>query len=309
MSAAGGGIFISYRRSDSQFAAGRLADALVREFGDERIFRDIEDIAPGADFVETLDRALEGCRVMLVLIGPNWLSARDAEGHRRIDGPGDWVRQEIARALRRGVRVIPVLLERTEMPAEAQLPQELQALARRQALQLADAHWARDVAALIELVGPGRAASAAPPPAADVASRLGAGVRKGLTWATRLLLGVGVVILVLVVLTVRACVSETPELAGPFSSAEGWTMVFEPQAREGQRAWHVAGRTPTGRLDCTGVPGMFGSLDLDCTVQASGAAVERFQCSGLYVSEGPLEISGDCNWPHDGSTRKLKLRR
>ena len=74
------GIFISYRRDDSRHAAGRLADELAAEFGAASIFRDVESIAPGVDFEEALDQALSACAVMLVVIGPRWLSITDAEG-------------------------------------------------------------------------------------------------------------------------------------------------------------------------------------------------------------------------------------
>ena len=42
------GIFISYRREDSQELAGRLFDRLAQRFGKDRVFRDIDAIDPGA---------------------------------------------------------------------------------------------------------------------------------------------------------------------------------------------------------------------------------------------------------------------
>jgi hypothetical protein len=99
------GIFISYRRSDLPFAAGRLGDALAREFGADRIFRDIDDIEPGADFTEVLHGALSASAVLLVLIGKDWLHT-PGDGGRRLDEPGDWVRREIASALARDSGVV-----------------------------------------------------------------------------------------------------------------------------------------------------------------------------------------------------------
>ena len=84
------GIFISYRHKDTQGEASRLADDLREALSGVQIFRDVETIAPGEDFVAALERALADCSVMLVLIGPIWLEARDAQGGRKIDDPNDW---------------------------------------------------------------------------------------------------------------------------------------------------------------------------------------------------------------------------
>lgn len=166
------GIFISYRRDDSRHAAGRLADDLAAAFGAQSIFRDVESIAPGMDFEEALDQALARCAVMLVVIGPRWATITDAEGRRRLDQPGDWIRTEVARALERQVRLIPVMLEDTPLPAAEALPAELRGLLRRQTLPLSDGRWRGDLHKLIEtleripgLERPAAAPSAAPPPA------------------------------------------------------------------------------------------------------------------------------------------------
>ena len=144
------GIFISYRRSESRHAAGRLADDLVYAFGPQAIFRDIEGIDPGVDFSRALEKALATCNVMLVLIGPQWLGITDPQGRRRLDQPGDWIRQEIANALQRDIRVIPVLLEGAALPEADELPADLQGLVRRQALELADGRWRGDLQRLVE---------------------------------------------------------------------------------------------------------------------------------------------------------------
>jgi hypothetical protein len=171
------GIFISYRRDDSRHAAGRLADDLADTFGEAAIFRDIEGIDPGVDFTRALEKALAGCVVMLVLIGPRWLDLRDPQGRRRLDQPGDWIRQEIATALQRDVRVIPLLLEGTPMPDPEQLPADLRPLVQRQWLELEDGRWRGDVqrleATLARVPGLQRRAPAAP--AAEGASAAGRG--------------------------------------------------------------------------------------------------------------------------------------
>ncbi len=130
-----GRIFISYRRADSQFAAGRIYDRLVAHFGEEAIFMDVEAIDGGVDFVKTLENAVQSCDVVLVVIGKTWLNIKDERGERRLDNPNDFVRIEVATALERDIRVIPVLLEDVNMPRLNELPENLKKLARRNALK------------------------------------------------------------------------------------------------------------------------------------------------------------------------------
>lgn len=145
------GIFISYRRQDSQSAAGRLADHLRDAMAGVPIFRDVETIEPGVDFVEAIGRALQSCGVLLAVIGPRWSSATDAAGKRRLDNPDDYTRLEIATALQRtDVRVIPVLVEGAVMPAGEELPDDLKPLSRRNAIELTDKRWEFDVSTLGE---------------------------------------------------------------------------------------------------------------------------------------------------------------
>ncbi len=160
------GIFISYRRDDSRHAAGRLGDDLALSFGQARIFRDVESIDPGVDFEVALEQALKNCAVMLVVIGPRWLDITDAEGRRRLDQDGDWIRIEVSRALQRQVRVIPVLLEDTRLPDAPALPEPLRPLVRRQALPLSDARWRGDLQRLVETLQriPGLELAAPQPP-------------------------------------------------------------------------------------------------------------------------------------------------
>lgn len=147
------GVFVSYRRQDSQSAAGRLSDHLKEHLRGVPIFRDVETIEPGVDFVDAIERALNGCGVLLAVIGPRWIDAQDASGNRRLDDANDYTRLEIARALKRdGVRVIPVLVEGAEMPATDQLPDDLDALARRNAIELTDKRWDFDVSQLVVTV-------------------------------------------------------------------------------------------------------------------------------------------------------------
>ncbi|HEY2189887.1 MAG TPA: toll/interleukin-1 receptor domain-containing protein [Caldimonas sp.] len=142
-------IFLSYRRKDSQSATGRLGDDLEAQFGDDRVFRDVE-IAAGDDFVEAIRRSVESSTVVLAVVGPHWLGATDAHGRRRLDDRSDFVRLEIELALAARVPIVPVLVEGAAMPLAAELPPSLDAFARCQAVELADQRWRHDVATLIE---------------------------------------------------------------------------------------------------------------------------------------------------------------
>jgi hypothetical protein len=145
-------VFISYRRDDAPGYAGRLEEALEQRLGRGSVFRDVLDIAPGADFVEAIRQRLAGAQTVLVLIGPRWAGA-DGRGARRIDDAQDFVRLEVQAALDSGARVIPLLLPGARMPVEDDLPQTLKALARRNALNLSDTHWDADIERLAANLG------------------------------------------------------------------------------------------------------------------------------------------------------------
>ena len=151
------GTFISYRRDDAAGYAGRLHESLERRLGGQ-LFRDVDTLQPGQDFVKAIEARLAVCKVMLVIIGREWLDARNTAGARRLDDPFDFVRLEIAAGLARtDVLVVPVLVEGASMPAAVQLPDNMQALARRHAVSVRDETWDADVdrlAAVVEKVAP-----------------------------------------------------------------------------------------------------------------------------------------------------------
>jgi formylglycine-generating enzyme required for sulfatase activity len=147
--AVAGKIFINYRRDDSIATAGRLHDRLAQTFGRNNLFMDVDHMPAGADFVGYLSRQVIDSDVFLVVIGPLWLNARDDEGIRRIDKPDDFVAIEIAAALSRDIRVIPVLVDGAQMPKVGQLPEDLQALAHRNAVDVRNAQFGRDAEVLI----------------------------------------------------------------------------------------------------------------------------------------------------------------
>jgi hypothetical protein len=143
------GVFISYRRNDSDVAAGRLADNLMEIFGRDAIFRDLDTLEAGENYINALDHALDSCVALIALIGPHWSNITDDAGHRRLENPADWVRIEIRRALERDIRVIPVLISAV-MPQETEVPADLKSLLQRQALDLSDRHWRQDVELLAQ---------------------------------------------------------------------------------------------------------------------------------------------------------------
>ncbi|MBX3333700.1 MAG: toll/interleukin-1 receptor domain-containing protein [Nitrospira sp.] len=142
-------IFISYRREDSAGWTGRLVGQLKKTFGQDYIFSDIDTIEPGADFTEAITCAVGSCDILLAVIGPRWITETDTNKQRRLDDPADWVRIEIAAALTRKIRVIPVLVGRANMPAAKELPPDIKALAERQAHELSDKRWDFDCQQLI----------------------------------------------------------------------------------------------------------------------------------------------------------------
>ena len=143
-------VFISYRRDDSEGQSGRLYDDLVHRFGDGAVFMDVVGIEAGRDFRKVIDKNVASCDVLLAVIGPSWLDAKDETGLRRLDNPMDFVRLETAAALKRDIPVVPVLVRGARMPRPEQLPDDLKELAYRNGLELTHARWDSDVEVLIK---------------------------------------------------------------------------------------------------------------------------------------------------------------
>ena len=143
------GIFISYRRDDSAGFAGRLFDRLADQFGRDRVFMDVDTIAPGHDFAADIESALAECDACVVLIGRNWLTIEDAEGRPRLEDPTDFVRLEVEAAVRRGITIFPVIVDRASPPSADALPPDMRSLAGRQAIELTNERWNYDVSRLV----------------------------------------------------------------------------------------------------------------------------------------------------------------
>jgi hypothetical protein len=147
-----GRIFISYRRQETAYPAAWLFDRLAERYGFDQVFKDVDSIEMGDDFVEVITNAVGSTDVLLALIGDRWLTIADEHGKRRLDDPDDFVRLEIEAALARKVRVIPILVEGANMPRADELPPSLAALARRQALELSPSRFDFDTSRLLRVL-------------------------------------------------------------------------------------------------------------------------------------------------------------
>ena len=146
-----GHIFISYRRDDSAGYTRAIYEQLAKRFTKERIFMDVDAIEPGLPFDEVINQAVSRCEILLAMIGKRWMEQQPGVGP-RVNDEKDFVRLEIAAALSRNVRVIPVLLDGAGMPTEELLPEPLRALARRNAIEISNSRFNSDVDRLIEAV-------------------------------------------------------------------------------------------------------------------------------------------------------------
>lgn len=145
-------IFVSYRRSDSKDVAARIADnfAQVREI--DHVFLDVDSIAHGEDFPQRLDSEIRAADVCIAVIGPNWQGATLEDGKTRIWSERDFVRKEIATALGARKRVIPCLVDDAQMPGADELPDDIAALANKNAIGLRHTAFRSDFDTLCEAV-------------------------------------------------------------------------------------------------------------------------------------------------------------
>lgn len=191
-SASTGRIFISYRRQDSAYPAGWLYDRLAERFGPEQIFKDVDSIELGDDFVEVITNAVGSCDVVLALIGKKWLRISDS-GQRRLEDPNDFVRLEIEAAIERQVMLIPILVDGATMPRSDQVPESIAPMVRRQALELSPNRFRTDTEQLLDVLertltdikdeATPEPVSIAPAPTAAENEP----VRSGLSWSPRII--------------------------------------------------------------------------------------------------------------------------
>lgn len=147
-----GQIFISYRRKDSDHAAGRIYDRLKAFFGDDKVFIDVDNIPPGQNFKRKIEEKVSECDVLLAIVGPHWLNISDIKGGRRLEDPKDLVRMEIVFALRRKIPVFPILLGDAMMPNRDELPKELKPFCELNAIEISHPRFDTDVQRLIRVL-------------------------------------------------------------------------------------------------------------------------------------------------------------
>ena len=142
-------VFISYRREDVAGEARALFNDLVTRLGKECVFMDVDSISLGRDFRAVLQEILISCDLMLVLIGKDWADMKDEKGRARLEDPHDFVRLEIAAALKRDIVVTPVLVQGAHMPTPEQLPSEISDLVYRNGFELSHNRWESDVREMV----------------------------------------------------------------------------------------------------------------------------------------------------------------
>jgi hypothetical protein len=169
-----GKIFINYRRGDDSGFTQALYLRLEQAFSSEDLFMDVDDIPAGQDFVAALEQQVAECDVLLAVIGRNWMDAKDAVGKRRLDNPDDFVRIEIASALRLVKRVVPVLVNGAGMPSSDGLPEPLKPLSRRNAVRLTHERFKSDTQGLVNQIRVALAEAEAERAAQTEAERLAA---------------------------------------------------------------------------------------------------------------------------------------
>lgn len=190
-------IFMSYRRDDTEGQAGRLFDDLTQQFGSDTVFMDVAAIEAGRDFRRVIDEQVASCGVLLAIIGKNWLIAENESRARRLDDTMDFVRLEIASALKRDIPVVPVLVQGAKMPRADDLPDDLKDLAFRNGVELTHARWDSDVQVLVKALRPHVRSNEEPkPPATSQAGKPRMGLFRSVSVASvcMLLLALGVLL-------------------------------------------------------------------------------------------------------------------
>jgi hypothetical protein len=110
---------------------------------------DIDSMGGGLDFAQHIQETLSKRPVVIVLIGKTWLTVMNEAGDRRLDDPQDLVHMEVASALSKGLKVIPVLVGGAKIPRADELPKDLEKLSSLNAREISDNHFTDDVGRLI----------------------------------------------------------------------------------------------------------------------------------------------------------------
>jgi hypothetical protein len=232
-------VFITYRRTDSGSLVGRLYDRLVARYGRRNVYKDVDNIPPGANFADHIRASLKQCVVQLVIVGPQWADVRTPDGQRRLDDPTDWVRVEIETGLSLGLTVIPVLLGGGQMPGASDLPESLRPFAQLNALMVRDdpdfTDGLRRVTAAIDRTFATRVVAG------------GGGIMQLLRWRLwilrRQLAAIGIAMLLLTlfgVLLVTAAQSSNPETVAQIVNATNAAVAAKTAAASATEAAQTA---------------------------------------------------------------------
>lgn len=141
-------VFVSYRREDASRQAGQLYRGLADHFGQDHVFMDREDIPRGTNFRDVIAERLGSSDAVVAVIGPHWLASVD--GRRRLFEPEDFVRFELALAMSRHKRMLPVVLAGAAMPAKHEVPDVIAEIVLINAIEIRDTHFSLDLEELIE---------------------------------------------------------------------------------------------------------------------------------------------------------------
>jgi DNA-binding response OmpR family regulator len=121
-------IFISYRHGSGAEYAWRLYDHLASHFGKSNVLIDVHQADEDTDSASDIQTALDKCQTILVVIGQQWTSMTDNHGYQLLSNENDHVRREVSSALKRNMRIIPVLVENATLPQKKDLPDDLRGL-------------------------------------------------------------------------------------------------------------------------------------------------------------------------------------
>ncbi|HSV66146.1 MAG TPA: toll/interleukin-1 receptor domain-containing protein [Mycobacteriales bacterium] len=300
-------IFVSYRNDDDPYAAAHIHAGLCRHFGANQVFRDCVSMSPGTVYPQAIRDALAHCQVLVAVIGRRWLSAADAAGRRRIDDPRDWVRIELATALRRQIRIVPVLLDGAAPPASDELPGEVRGLALVQVARVGQRSLDVDLAALADDLAehvpvlahasPARAAESVGLPSTVGPGGLPAG--RGADW--RVLVAAVVVAVMLGLfgyLQLRQ--GRTGGLPAPTTPAVSSPASSSPPSDSLPSDSPLATAGPV-KVRWQGTIGLSGETDLDQVPPRSNGAGSDIRSTSLYEVSTASDATAIVSWPQPGT--------
>jgi hypothetical protein len=300
-------IFVSYRVQDTSSETGRLVDSLKNYFTEDQLFMDIENLEFGSDFGASIEKSLSDCEVFLAVIGPHWAGERTG-GPSRINDEDDWVRTEVATALRRNIRVVPVLMDGGALPKAEDLPADLQPLLRRQAIEISNKRWRYDTDQLVRFLV--KTAGISPKKAA--AQRAASAAPKtGKTW---LYVAAGFV-LAIVVLVIAALQMENEKAANTQQqvNAAGLTQSSTPVNSEVKDPPTVEPTEPVNNVTEINISGAWDGIEeTDAPTffftQNGLQLGVQVQMAGQVIGTGTGQISGrkvEVNVPLEGIVTTL----